>query len=62
MEFFPNAAPNHVDNFVNLVNSGFYDGTLFHRIGYILLGFVIQGGDPKTKSIEIMERGAAPEE
>jgi peptidyl-prolyl cis-trans isomerase B (cyclophilin B) len=32
MEFFPNAAPNHVDNFVNLVNSGFYDGTLFHRI------------------------------
>lgn len=28
MEFFPNAAPNHVDNFINLVNSGFHDGTL----------------------------------
>jgi cyclophilin family peptidyl-prolyl cis-trans isomerase len=28
MEFFPNAAPNHVDNFINLVNGGFYDGTL----------------------------------
>jgi cyclophilin family peptidyl-prolyl cis-trans isomerase len=28
MEFFPNAAPNHVDNFINLVNGGFYDWTL----------------------------------
>lgn len=46
MEFFPNAAPNHVKNFVDLANSGFYDGTLFHRIASV---FVIQGGDPNTK-------------
>jgi dolichyl-diphosphooligosaccharide--protein glycosyltransferase len=46
VEFFPNAAPKHVDNFVNLSNEGFYNGTLFHRI---VSGFVIQGGDPNTK-------------
>jgi dolichyl-diphosphooligosaccharide--protein glycosyltransferase len=46
IEFFPNAAPNHVKNFIDLANSGFYDETLFHRI---VPGFVIQGGDPNTK-------------
>lgn len=46
MEFFPNAAPNHVENFIELANQGFYNGTLFHRIDP---GFVIQGGDPNTK-------------
>ena len=45
IEFFPNDAPNHVDNFINLSNSGLYDGTLFHRI---IPGFMIQGGDPNT--------------
>ena len=45
MEFFPDDAPNHVDNFVELIESGFYDGTLFHRI---IPGFMIQGGDPNT--------------
>ena len=45
VEFFPKVAPEHVDNFINLANSGFYDGTLFHRI---MPGFVIQGGDPNT--------------
>ena len=45
MEFFPDDAPNHVDNFVGLVESGFYDGTLFHRI---IPGFMIQGGDHNT--------------
>ena len=45
IEFFPADAPNHVDNFINLSNSGFYDGTLFHRI---CEGFMIQGGDPNT--------------
>jgi dolichyl-diphosphooligosaccharide--protein glycosyltransferase len=44
--FFTNAAPNHVKNFIDLAKSGFYDGTLFHRIAP---GFVIQGGDPNTK-------------
>ena len=37
------AAPITVDNFVNLVNQGFYDGTTFHRI---INGFMMQGGDP----------------
>lgn len=46
MEFFSNAAPNHVENFIELANSGFYDGTLFHRL---IPGFMIQGGDPNTR-------------
>ena len=45
--FFPNDAPNHVKNFIGLTTSGFYDGTLFHRI---IPGFMIQGGDPNTKT------------
>ncbi|MGI0024898.1 MAG: peptidylprolyl isomerase, partial [Nitrososphaera sp.] len=47
IEFFPEAAPDHVDNFISLAKKGFYDGTLFHRI---VPGFVIQGGDPNTAS------------
>lgn len=46
IEFFPNDAPNHVSNFIKLAESGFYDGTIFHRI---IPGFMIQGGDPNTK-------------
>lgn len=45
IEFFSNDAPNHVDNFIGLTESGFYDGVLFHRI---IPGFMIQGGDPNT--------------
>ena len=45
ISFFPNDAPNHVQNFIALSQSGFYDGTLFHRI---IPGFMIQGGDPNT--------------
>ena len=45
ISFFPYDAPNHVSNFVTLSNTGFYDGTLFHRI---IPGFMIQGGDPNT--------------
>ncbi|HEX2557705.1 MAG TPA: peptidylprolyl isomerase, partial [Nitrososphaera sp.] len=45
MEFYPNAAPKHVKNFIDLAEKGFYDNTLFHRI---VPGFVIQGGDPNT--------------
>lgn len=43
MELYPDAAPNTVANFVSLVEQGFYDGTIFHRV---IPGFMIQGGDP----------------
>ncbi len=42
LELYPNEAPQTVDNFVNLINNGFYDGLKFHRIN----DFMIQGGDP----------------
>ena len=45
--FFPEVAPNHVNNFLNLAKEKFYDGTTFHRV---IPGFMIQGGDPNTKS------------
>ena len=44
--FFPDKAPNHVQNFVKLAKSGYYNGTIFHRV---IPGFMIQGGDPNTK-------------
>ena len=47
LRFFPEVAPNHVYNFISLAKKGFYDGTIFHRI---IPGFVIQGGDPNTKT------------
>ena len=43
----PDIAPETVRNFSQLTKSGFYDGTLFHRI---IPGFMIQGGDPNTKN------------
>ena len=49
IEFFPDDAPNHVQNFIKLTEDGFYDDTIFHRI---IPGFMIQGGDPNTKSGE----------
>jgi peptidyl-prolyl cis-trans isomerase B (cyclophilin B) len=45
IEFFSDDAPNHVNNFISLTESGFYDETIFHRI---IPGFMIQGGDPNT--------------
>ena len=47
IEFFTQDASNHVDNFIGLTESGFYDETIFHRI---IPGFMIQGGDPNTIS------------
>jgi len=43
IELYPEVAPNTVNNFISLVNSGYYDGLTFHRI---INGFMIQGGDP----------------
>ena len=42
-ELYPDKAPNTVNNFISLANSGFYDGLIFHRV---ICGFMIQGGDP----------------
>ena len=50
IEFFPEEAPNTVHNFLELVESGYYDGTVFHRI---IPGFMIQGGDPNTKDPDV---------
>jgi peptidyl-prolyl cis-trans isomerase B (cyclophilin B) len=47
--FYPDRAPNHVKNFIELAKSGFYDGTRFHRT---IRGFMIQGGDPSSKDID----------
>lgn len=47
MKLFPDLAPETVRNFEELAKSGFYNGTLFHRI---IPGFMIQGGDPNTKT------------
>jgi peptidyl-prolyl cis-trans isomerase B (cyclophilin B) len=44
--FFADKAPKHVENFITLAKSGFYNGTIFHRV---IPGFMIQGGDPNTK-------------
>lgn len=46
--FFPDKAPKHVENFLKLAKSGFYNGTIFHRV---IPGFMIQGGDPNTKDV-----------
>ena len=43
-ELYPEIAPNTVANFVTLVQQGFYDGLIFHRV---IPGFMIQGGDPQ---------------
>ncbi len=47
LEFFEDIAPGHAKNFKDLAGKGFYDGTAFHRV---IPGFMIQGGDPNSKS------------
>src|SRR5947207_15948088 len=46
VQFWNDAAPNTIENFKKLARSGFYDGTIVHRI---VKGFMIQGGDPNSK-------------
>jgi peptidyl-prolyl cis-trans isomerase B (cyclophilin B) len=46
LRFFPDVAPGHVKNFIDLAGNGFYNGTIFHRV---IPGFMIQGGDPISK-------------
>lgn len=48
IKLYPDVAPKHVENFVKLAKSGFYNGTIFHRV---IPGFMIQGGDPNTKDL-----------
>ena len=43
-ELYPEIAPNTVNNFISLIQKGFYDGLTFHRV---IPGFMIQGGDPE---------------
>jgi peptidyl-prolyl cis-trans isomerase B (cyclophilin B) len=46
IEFLPDAAPDHVKQFIRLAGSGFYDGTAFHRV---YAGYMMLGGDPLTR-------------
>ncbi len=54
LEFFPDKAPGHVKNFLDLAKKGFYDGTTFHRV---IPGFMIQGGDPNSKDPDRSRHG-----
>ncbi len=54
LHFFPEVAPKHVNNFIELAKKEFYDGTIFHRV---IPGFMIQGGDPNTKNPDRSQHG-----
>ncbi len=47
-ELYPEIAPNTVNNFISLINKGYYDGIIFHRV---IRGFMIQGGDPQGTGV-----------
>ena len=53
-ELLEDVAPGHVKNFKDLANSDFYNGTIFHRV---IPGFMVQGGDPNTKSDDRSSHG-----
>ncbi len=48
LKLFPQVAPKAVENFVGLVQKGYYDGTVFHRV---IKGFMVQGGDPTASGM-----------
>jgi len=54
IRFFPDAAPNHVKNFIDLAEKGYYNGTKFHRV---IPGFMIQGGG---MTADMSEKAARP--
>jgi peptidyl-prolyl cis-trans isomerase B (cyclophilin B) len=54
LQFYPDVAPNHVKNFLDLAGKKFYDGTTFHRV---IPGFMIQGGDPNSKNPDRASHG-----
>ena len=54
LKLFSDVAPGHVENFLKLAKSGFYDGTIFHRV---IPGFMIQGGDPNSKGSDKSTHG-----
>lgn len=54
IELFADQMPITAGNFANLIRDGFYDGILFHRV---ISGFMIQSGDPITKTAEVMRYG-----
>jgi peptidyl-prolyl cis-trans isomerase B (cyclophilin B) len=54
LKFFPDVAPNHVSNFLDLAEKGFYNGTTFHRV---IPGFMVQGGDPNSKDPDKTKHG-----
>lgn len=54
LRFFPDIAPNHVKNFIELAKKGFYDNTTFHRV---IPGFMFQGGDPNSKDLDKSKHG-----
>ena len=54
LEFLEDKAPGHTKNFKDLAKKGFYDGTTFHRV---IPGFMIQGGDPNSKSADRSRHG-----
>ena len=51
---YPDVAPNHVKNFLDLAGKKFYDGTTFHRV---IPGFMIQGGDPNSRNPDRASHG-----